>query len=344
VQDVCVALDAMGGDSGPAVVFPAAVAALKLHPQLRLILVGPRPLLDSHLQKLPKALFASLNGRLVLQEATELVLMDEAPAAALRTKKDSSMRVAINLVQKGVAQACVSAGNTGALMAIARYVLKTLPGVDRPAIVSALPSLHGSVYVLDLGANVDCTAEHLRQFATMGSILAAAQKGISHPRVALLNVGSESTKGSEQVKAAHLLLSSLKHINYVGFAEGDDIYLGNIHVIVCDGFVGNVALKSSEGMAKLLLISLQNAFRANIFTKISALIAKPVLQTLKQNFDPSRYNGASLLGLQGVVIKSHGSASIASFVAAIDVAVKEAENNVPEKIRHEVAFQLSIAQ
>jgi len=338
VAKVCVALDAMGGDFGPSVTVPAALEALALNANLNLILVGIRDVLEKHL-----LLHNGLaHPRIAIQEALELVGMDEPPALALRNKRQSSMRLAINLVKEGRAQACVSAGNTGALMAIARFVLKTLPGIDRPAIIYSLPAVTGHTHVLDLGANVDCEAEHLFEFAVMGSVLATAVDNKPRPRVGLLNVGSEAIKGSEQVKRAGQLLTALDQeiVNYVGFVEGDDIYKGTVDVVVCDGFVGNVALKASEGLLKMLLQLIEQAFKRSWYNRLSAFIALPVLRALKKRFDPSQYNGASLLGLGGIVIKSHGGANQKAFMKAIQVAVVEIEKNVPEKIRAQVVTQL----
>lgn len=326
-EQITIALDAMGGDHGPGVVVPAAIMALARHPAIHIILVGQEDILQTHL----KDESAESDPRISIRHASEVVAMDEAPALALRKKKDSSMRVSINLVHKGNADACVSAGNTGALMATSRFVLKMLAGIDRPAIISHLPSANGHTYMLDLGANVDSSAEHLRDFAVMGSVLANAVDNIDNPTVALLNVGEEDIKGNEQVKRAAQLLAQTD-LNYVGFAEGDDIFLGNLDVIVCDGFVGNISLKSSEGIAKLVTNTLKKSFNANIMTRIAALIAMPVLKTFKQTFDPGRYNGASLLGLRGIVIKSHGGADAAAFANAIDIAVCEVEKQVPEAI------------
>lgn len=335
MSEVCIALDAMGGDNGPTVVVPAALKALSLYPQLNLILVGKSNLLETHLRNHG----GHNHPRISLYEAGEIVEMDEPPASALRTKRDSSMRLAIELVRDGKAKAAVSAGNTGALMAIARFVLKTLPGIDRPAIVNALPSMTGHTYMLDLGANVDCAAEHLFQFAVMGSVLATAVDNNPRPRVGLLNIGSEPIKGSEQVKRAAELCDSLNNhgMNYIGFVEGDDIYKGTVDVVVCDGFVGNIALKASEGLAKMLLTSFKQEFTRNLFRRMAALFAWPVLIAMKRRFDPSRHNGASLLGLNGIVIKSHGKADIEAFTTAIRVAMLEAEKNVPEMIKTEVA-------
>jgi glycerol-3-phosphate acyltransferase PlsX len=265
--------------------------------------------------------------------------MDESPSKALRNKKDSSMRVAIDLVKSGEAHACVSAGNTGALMATARFVLKTLPHVDRPAIITAVPSLHGDTHMLDLGANVDCTAEHLFQFAVMGSELVKAVDGVAEPRVALLNIGQEEIKGNEQVKQAHELLVA-SNLNYIGYVEGDDIYLGDVDLVVSDGFVGNVALKSSEGVAKLVRHLLRAEFERNLLTRLTGLAALPILRRFRRTMDPRRYNGASLLGLRGIVIKSHGGADEIAFENAIRIAEKEIHCDVPGRIAEQVGRHL----
>lgn len=337
MTEVCIALDAMGGDHGPRIVVPAALEALTFFPNLHLILVGNPSLLKEQLI----ACGGINNPRLTLREASQVVGMDEPPAAALRTKRDSSMRVAINLVKEGTAHACVSAGNTGALMAIARFVLKMLPGVDRPAIVNSLPTMKGHVHVLDLGANVDCSAEDLFQFAVMGSVLATAVDNNPRPTVGLLNVGSEAIKGSEVVKRTAALLSTETcDLNYIGFVEGDDIFKGTADVIVCDGFVGNVALKACEGLAKMFLNIAKQEFTRTLYTKLAALFASPVLKSLNNRLDPGRYNGASLLGLRGIVIKSHGNAEQHAFAMAIRVAMLEVTKNVPEKIREQLALHL----
>ncbi|MDX5332954.1 MAG: phosphate acyltransferase PlsX [Gammaproteobacteria bacterium] len=322
-----VALDAMGGDFGPDVVVPAALNALGHHDDLSLILVGDETALRARLETEK----AAPGDRLRIHHASQVVEMGEPPAQALRNKKDSSMRVAINLVKEGEADACVSAGNTGALMATARYVLKTLPGIDRPAIATSIPSMHGHTHMLDLGANVDCTAEHLYQFAVMGSVLTSAVDNNPAPRIGLLNVGQEAIKGNDVVKEAGRLLEA-SELNYIGFVEGDDIYLSDVDVVVCDGFVGNISLKTSEGVAKMVSQHLKSGFRKNLFTRIAALFALPVLNSFRQRFDPRRYNGASLLGLQGIVIKSHGGADVFSFENAIKIARTEAEKNVPQQI------------
>ncbi|MHB1240032.1 MAG: phosphate acyltransferase PlsX [Gammaproteobacteria bacterium] len=323
-----IALDALGGDHGSDVVIPAALQVLREFPQLRLILVGDRSVIDASLAKVG----GRAGDRLEIHHASERVEMDDPPSHALRMKKDSSMRVAINLVKEGRADACVSAGNTGALMAISRFVLKTLPGVDRPAIISALPSITGHTYVLDLGANVDCTAQQLFQFAVMGSVLVSAVDNNTLPRVGLLNVGEEEIKGNEQVKEAAALLS-MSPLNYIGFVERDDVYTGGVDVVVCDGFVGNVALKTSEGVAKFIAHHVKREFSRNLLTRVAALAAFPVLRALRAKIDARRYNGASLLGLQGIVIKSHGGADAFAFANAIRIAVLEVEKAVPEKIR-----------
>ncbi len=326
-QMFTIALDAMGGDYGVDVVVPAAVHALEEYPDIRLVLVGQEEALRAKLRELN----AAPDDRLSIRPASQVVAMDEPPAHALRSKKDSSMRVAIELVKEGEADACVSAGNTGALMATARYVLKMLPGIDRPAISTALPAIHGHTHMLDLGANVDCSAEHLYQFAVMGSVLTTAVDGNPNPRVGLLNVGQEAIKGNDQVKEAGRLLEA-SNLNYIGFVEGDDIYLGEVDVVVCDGFVGNVSLKTSEGVAKMVATFLKGEFKRNLLTKIGAIFAMPVLNTFRERLDPRRYNGASLLGLQGIVIKSHGGADVLAFKNAIKIARVEVQENVPHRI------------
>jgi len=332
-QRLTIALDAMGGDHGPGVVVPAAVRFLRRTKDTALILVGNESDIRSHLKG------PDCGDRLQTRHASEEVAMDELPSKALRNKKDSSMRVAIDLVKSGEANACVSAGNTGALMATARFVLKMLPQVDRPAIITAVPSVDGRTYMLDLGANVDCTAEHLFQFAVMGSELVRAVDAISAPKVGLLNIGEEESKGNEQVKQAHELLASTR-LNYVGYVEGDDIYLGGVDVVVSDGFVGNVALKSSEGVARLVRHFLTQSFRRTWLTRLSGLAALPILRDFRKRFDPRHYNGASLLGLRGIVIKSHGGAHELAFENAIHIAQKEIHCNIPERIAQQVANHL----
>jgi len=321
--DVTLAIDAMGGDHGTPVTIPAAVEYLKQSPGDTIVLVGIPDAIETEL----RALGVQTGAHLRIHPATEVVGMDEQPQSALRGKKDSSMRVAINLVKNGEAQACVSAGNTGALMATARYVLKTLPGIDRPAIASYLPTKNGQVCMLDLGANTDCTAEHLLQFALMGSTLVTALEHKPNPTVGLLNIGSEDIKGNEVVKqAAELLRNS--DLNFYGNVEGNDIFKGTTDVVVCDGFVGNVALKTTEGLAQMLGGFLKEEFKRNVFTKLAAVIALPVLNAFKRRVDHRRYNGASFLGLKGIVVKSHGSADVLAFRCAIERAAEEAREGM----------------
>lgn len=328
-MQVTVAVDCMGGDHGAHVTVPAVLAHLAKDPESGFILVGRKDAIEAELARR----HAASNERLRVHPAAEVVEMDEQPASALRGKKNSSMRLALDLVKAGEAQACVSAGNTGALMAISRFVLKTLPGIDRPAIATILPTLKGHTHVLDLGANVDCTAEHLFQFAVMGSVLASAVHGLEKPRIGLLNIGEEEIKGNEQVKeAARLLAGSSLH--YTGFVEGDDVYIGGVDVVVCDGFVGNVALKTSEGVAKMISHFMRQAFSRNVFAKLAGLLVMPVLKSFRSRIDPRKYNGASLLGLRGIVIKSHGGADAVAFENAINVAALEVQKAVPDRIEH----------
>lgn len=331
-MQVTVAVDCMGGDHGAHVTVPAVLAYLARDPHSSFVLVGRTDPIAAELERC----HAANSGRLRVQHAAEVVEMDEQPASALRGKKDSSMRVAINLVKSGEAQACVSAGNTGALMAISRFVLKTLPGIDRPAIATILPTLKGHTYVLDLGANVDCTAEHLLQFGIMGSELVASVDGKREPTVGLLNIGEEDIKGNEVVKrAAELLRQS--DLNFRGNIEGDDIYKGTTDVVVCDGFVGNVALKTSEGLAQMLATYLREEFKRNLLTKLAGLVASPVLNAFKRRVDHRRYNGATLIGLKGVVIKSHGSADVFAFGFALERAVEEARTGVLSHIEQRMS-------
>jgi glycerol-3-phosphate acyltransferase PlsX len=328
---VILALDAMGGDGGPAVVVPAALYILGKHKNLHLILVGQQDVLNKVLAENS----ARENERLQIHHASELVEMHELPSAALRNKKDSSMRVAINLVRDGVAQACVSAGNTGALMATARFVLKMLPGIDRPAICAIMPGTEGNTHLLDLGANVDSTSEQLFQFAVMGAELTSAVNNKPNPSVALLNIGAEEIKGNDRVKQAATLLSQ-SHLNYAGFVEGNDIYTGKVDVIVCDGFTGNIALKASEGVASFLISNARKQFSQSLYGRFAAFVSSPVLKEIKRQIDPRRYNGASLLGLRGIVIKSHGGADRVAFAHAIEEAIIEVEKNVPQRITNEL--------
>lgn len=326
-MQIDVAIDCMGGDHGPHVTVPAALEFLAKNAGTGIVLVGEQAAIETELRK--GGAFG--NSRIRIRHTSEIVQMDDAPAQALRTKKDSSMRVAIDLVKSGDAQACVSAGNTGALMAISRFVLKMLPGIDRPAIVSVLPTLNGCTYMLDLGANVDCEPEHLLQFGLMGAALVSAVEHKDRPTVGLLNIGEEAIKGNETVKrAAELLRGSA--LNFVGNIEGDDIFRGTTDVVVCDGFVGNVALKTAEGIVHTLGMALKEEFMRNWPSKLAALLAKPVLGRFRNRFNPGRYNGATLLGLRGIVVKSHGSADRFAFERAIERAYDEVNNNVLNQI------------
>ncbi len=329
-----ISIDAMGGDVGIDVTVPASIACLKANPNLKLILVGD----ENQLQAKLASTLSEFADRIMIQHASQKVEMDESPSKALKNKKDSSMRVAINLVRDGKADACVSAGNTGALMATARFVLKMLPGIDRPAILSSLPSIYGHTHALDLGANVDCSAKQLFEFALMGNELVKALDNIEHPKVGLLNIGSEAVKGNKQVKDTAKLLEDSK-LNYIGFVEGNSLNAGSekVDLIVTDGFVGNVALKSIEGVAKMFGIALKEAFAKNLLTKCLGIIAYPVLKSFKQKVDPRLYNGASFLGLRGLVIKSHGGADALAFETAIHLAEVEITQDVIRKISDKMA-------
>lgn len=333
-MDITLAIDAMGGDHGPHVTVPAALQALKRHSEINIVLVGLTDAIEAEL----RAHGASVGVRLRIHHASEVVAMDESPQSALKNKKDSSMRVAINLVKTGEAHACISAGNTGALMATARFVLKTLPGIDRPAIASTLPSRNGQTYMMDLGANADCTPEHLLQFAIMGAMLVSCVERKERPSVGLLNIGSEDIKGNEVVKQAGELLRA-SHLNFYGNVEGNDIYKGTTDLVVCDGFVGNVALKASEGLAHMMGQFLMQEFKRNWMTKLMALFAMPVLKAFKRRLDPRRYNGASFLGLRGIVVKSHGGADSFAFLHAIDTAIEEARSGVLQRISKQLAIE-----
>jgi glycerol-3-phosphate acyltransferase PlsX len=326
-RKVTIALDAMGGDRGPEAVVPAALATLERDDSVSLALVGLPEVLDQVKRKAGDR----YDSRLVFKPASEVVLMDEPPADALRRKKDSSLRIAIELVKNGEADACVSSGNTGALMATARYVLKTLPGIDRPAIISAVPGVERPTYMLDLGANVGCTPEHLLQFALMGSVVAEDMLDIARPRVGLLNIGLEDIKGNETVREAGELIGKTD-LNYVGFVEGDGIFHADVDVVVSDGFVGNVALKTMEGVAKLISSFLKEEFHRTVLRSVQGLVAKSALEALRERLDPRRYNGASLVGLNGIVLKSHGSADAFAFENAVKAAIVEARKGVPVQI------------
>ena len=327
---ITIAVDCMGGDHGPRVTLPACTRFLERHAEARLVLVG-----------LPESLGAYSHPRVTVVTASEVVGMDDPIEVALRRKKDSSMRVAIMQVKDGAAQAAVSAGNTGALMAISRYLLKTLDGIDRPAIAAQIPNAKGhATTMLDLGANVDCSAEHLLQFALMGSVLVSVLNGGDDPSVGLLNIGEEIIKGSETIKRAGELLRSASNsgdLNFYGNVEGDDILKGTADIVVCDGFVGNVALKTAEGVASMIMNFLKTEFTRSIFTKVAAFVAYPILSSMKKKFDHRRYNGAALLGLRGLVFKSHGSADELGFGYALDRAYDAAQNNLIDRVRVRIA-------
>ena len=334
-RSVIISVDCMGGDHGPAVTLPACKAFLAAHPEAKLILVGNAIALSTCVDW----------PRVKVVTASEVVEMDDSIEVALRRKKDSSMRVAVNQVKadangSSAAQACVSAGNTGALIAVSRYVLKTLEGIDRPAIAAVMPSERsGGTTVLDLGANIDCTAEHLLQFAVMGTALVAAVEGLENPSVGLLNIGEEAIKGSEVIKHAGELLrqaSAEGHINFYGNVEGNDIFKATTDIVVCDGFVGNVALKTAEGLASMLSKFIKQEFTRNVFTKMAALVAMPVLNHFKARVDHRRYNGAALLGLRGLVFKSHGSADAFAFEQALNRAYDAASNGLLERVHDRI--------
>lgn len=340
LERVRIAVDCMGGDHGPSVTLPACEHFLKRHPDVELLLVGQEAALAP----------ARAWPRCRLVTATEVVTMDDAVEVALRKKRDSSMRVAISLVKPGAdgqvaADVCLSAGNTGALMAVARYLLKTVEGIDRPAIATVLPNrLYGYTTVLDLGANVDCTAEHLLQFAVMGSALVSAIDGKDDPSVGLLNIGEEAIKGSEVIKRAGELLRQAaagEHLNFVGNVEGNDIFKGTADIVVCDGFVGNVLLKTSEGLASMLTDFIRAEFTRGIYGRLAAVMALPVLKRFKRRVDPRRYNGAALLGLRGLVFKSHGSADVAAFENALNRAYDAARNRLLDRVHDRIVETLS---
>lgn len=335
-MEITVAIDAMGGDHGAHVTVPAALRFLADHADMNVVLVGLQDVIEAEL----RVCKATAGPRLRIHHASEVVLMDESPQSALKNKKDSSMRVAINLVKSGEAHACVSAGNTGALMATARFVLKTIAGIERPAIAKMLPTQNGGeTCVLDLGANVDCTPQQLRQFAVMGSSLVAAVQHKESPTVGLLNIGSEDIKGNEVVKEAAELLKTA-NLNFYGNVEGDDIFKGTVDVVVCDGFTGNVALKASEGLAKMMTALLREEFKRSWWSKLLALFAWPVLGRIKKRMDTRRYNGATLLGLRGIVVKSHGGADAVGFWWALVQAAEEAQAGVIQRITAQVQTQM----
>ncbi|WP_100641104.1 phosphate acyltransferase PlsX [Alteromonas facilis] len=333
MAQLTIALDIMGGDHGPPVILTAAIRAIKTHTECHFILCGDESLISTSLSSLDP----SERERVQIEHCDQVVGMDEKPTQALRNKKQSSMRRVLECVEDGRASACVSAGNTGALMAMAFYVLKTLPGIDRPALVTAMPTAsHHRVFLLDLGANVNCNSEALFQYGVMGTVLAQQCAGIESPRVALLNVGEEDIKGNAQVKYADQLFKDAASINYIGYVEGDDIFTDVADVVVTDGFTGNVALKSSEGLAKLVVNEVKRLSKQNWYTRLVAKIALPLLKSIYNRVNPDQYNGASLLGLRGIVVKSHGNASADAFYYAITQAINEARMQVPERIKNKI--------
>ncbi|PIE44358.1 MAG: phosphate acyltransferase [Gammaproteobacteria bacterium] len=328
-DQLCIAVDAMSGDLGPAIAVKSSLSFLSKNPSVKIILVGDEAVLNALLTER-----ASRN--LVVQHAPDVVSMDDKPSYALRRKQQSSMAAALRLVKEGKANGCVSAGNTGALMILGRSILRMLPGIDRPAISKRIPSGRSSCLILDLGANVDSSAEHLFQFALLGSMLAQFELGIEQPRVALLNVGEEEVKGNEQVRLASHLLNESDDLNYTGFVEGGDIFTGAADVIVCDGFVGNVALKTSEGVVSLALSVAKSVFRSSWYGRLVGFFAQPVFNTIRKKLAPSYHNGAIFLGLQGVVIKSHGAADAFAFEKAIEQAIDAAEKEIPARINEKL--------
>ena len=334
-NNLTVAVDAMSGDKGTGVIVDAVRQVLQARNDVTLLLVGDPEEINRHIGANPLPA-----DRAIIVEADQVVTMEDSVAVAMRNKKRSSMRVAIDQVKSGKASACVSSGNTSALMAISKFVLKTVPGIDRPAICTTIPAIDGHTHMLDLGANVDCSAEHLYQFAAMGSILAQAIDSTAQPSVGLLNIGSEDIKGNVQVKEAATLIAN-SSLNYIGFVEGNEIYTDRADVVVCDGFVGNVSLKTSEGVARMVSQFMKEEFTRNPINKLIGLLAKPVLKAFGNRIDPRQYNGASLLGLKGVVIKSHGGADAVAFANAINIAILEAANDVPSMITQRMSLSLS---
>jgi len=319
----------MGGDFGPPVIIPAAFLALEKYPSLKLILVGEA----EQLSQLISSQQSDFTDRLQVIHSINDISMADKPSSALRKKKDSSMALALETVSNGSSQACVSAGNTGALMALSRFYLKMIPGVDRPAITTTIPTETGHTRLLDLGANVDCSAQQLYQFALMGSAMVEAIDHKQQPTIALLNIGSEDIKGNQQTQETAALLSSSEELNYTGFIEANSVYTGKTDVVVCDGFAGNVFLKASEGVARLVVNRLQKEFKRNFLTRLLSFIVLSVLKGYKKRMNPDQYNGASFIGLQGIVIKSHGSANVQASLAAIEAAISEVTNNVPTQIQ-----------
>ena len=331
----------MGGDFGPPVMVPAACEALTRHPNLSILLVGIPELIEAELENLGARYSQQFTDRITIEAASQTILMSEKPSQVLRKKKDSSMAIALKAVAEDRAQACISAGNTGALMAFSRLILKMIPGVARPAITTSIPTDKGHTRLIDLGANVDCSAENLLQFALMGSAMVSAVENNPKPKVGLLHIGSESIKGNEQTRATAELLEQTNQLNYIGFVEADALYRGVSDVIVCDGFVGNVLLKGSEGTARMLSNRLQEELNRNLLTRLLSFIVMPVLESFKKRVNPDQYNGASFIGLQGIVIKSHGGANHLATLAAIEEAIREIEHNVPAII-HEQFKQLAL--
>lgn len=334
IRPLRLAIDAMGGDFGLRSSLPAAINCLARFPQLHLTLIGNAAQIHAELSSLP--------ARATIVDAAQIVEMSDRPVQALRQKTQSSMRVAIDLLARREVDGVISAGNTGALMAMGLLVLKTLPGIDRPAICTAIPTQMGYCLLLDLGANTDCSAAQLQQFAVLGSALAQTE-GTTNPRVALLNIGAESGKGNEQVKQAAELLACDQRLNYCGFVEGDSLFRGNVDVVVCDGFVGNIALKVSEGTAHLIAAKVRRQFLKNAWTKISGWMARPALNALYRELDPQQYNGACLLGLQGVVFKCHGNSTVAGFENAIARSINAVEKNLIDLISQQLARATSNA-
>lgn len=336
-QSITVAVDACSGDHGASVTVQAALLSLEKHQDLHIVLTGNKHLIETELQKHQR--LNTSDGRLQIEHASEVVEMGEEPAHALRKKRDSSMRVAINLVKEEKAQACVSGGNTGALMAISRYVLRTLPGIERPAIVAQVPTLKGNIYMLDLGANVDSTAEQLFQFSVMGSLMASVVAGIGNPRVALLNVGTEVIKGNDQIRAADRMLRA-SELNYIGYVEGSHLYEQPADVIVSDGFIGNISLKCMEGTSYFVMKLFDRALKASMGGHLLRLLAIPILSRIKQQLSMQKHNGATLLGLQGIVVKSHGRANVDEFVNAIGIARIEAVKQIPKMLDKQLEVML----
>ncbi len=332
-----VSIDASGGDFGFPVTVKAGINALGVYKDLYLHFVGDEKGIQKELNK--HSIYKTFLDRISITHASEVIEMDDSPSTSLRHKKDSSMRIAINLIENGTVDACVSAGNTGALMAIARFILKTIEGVDRPAIMGSIPTLNGHIHVLDLGANVDSKPETLLQFAIMGSIVVQNTENILNPTIGLLNVGVEEMKGHDKIQdTAELLKDS--SLNYLGFVEGDDIFKGVVDVVVCDGFEGNIALKASEGVANMFSHLIKESFNKNLLTQLVAIFAKPVMKNFQSKVDPSQYNGASLLGLKGVVVKSHGNAGVDSYFQAIKEAYLEAHAKITDKISVQLTREL----